>query len=97
MKLGKPAGRACGIREEIMPPSRPDPDRALSRGVRDRRWPISELFQLRAIAMDVVGGAGETRAVAADHWLESFIKPPIAGIVGGDAVFGVDELVDRIV
>ena len=33
--------------------------------------------------MDVVRGAGETRAVAADHWLESFIKPPIVGIGRG--------------
>ena len=39
---------------------------------------------MRAVAMDVVRGAGETRAVAADHSLESFVEPPIVGIHSGE-------------
>src|SRR6202022_3400134 len=40
----------------------------------------------RAIAVDVVGHAGEARAVAADDRDECLVEPPAVGVGGGKAI-----------
>src|SRR6266851_6347434 len=43
-------------------------------------------LQPRAVAVDVVGGAGEARAVAADDRDERLVEPPAVGVGGREAI-----------
>src|SRR6266851_1815011 len=43
-------------------------------------------LQPRAIAVDVIGGAGEAGAVAADDRDEGLVEPPAVGVGGGEAI-----------
>src|ERR1700730_15636651 len=40
----------------------------------------------RAVAVNVVGGAGEARAMAADHRFEGVVKPPVVSVGGSEAI-----------
>src|ERR1700738_2702764 len=40
----------------------------------------------RAVAVNVVGGAGEARAMAADDRFEGVVKPPVVGVGGSEAI-----------
>jgi hypothetical protein len=44
------------------------------------------LFQPRAIAVDMIGGKREARAVAADDRFEGLVEAPVVGIGGGEAL-----------
>src|SRR5437763_1344433 len=46
------------------------------------------LFRAGAVAVDVIGRAGETRAIAADDRLQGFVKSTVVGIGAGEALAG---------
>src|SRR5438094_7739780 len=47
---------------------------------------IPRLLQVRAVAVDVIGLAGETGAVAADDRLQRLVEPAVVGVDGGEPV-----------